>query len=65
MGDSLRAALQTEDKEQVLDIGCIAANGIFHRSGIEFILVDEKKAATAFLLELIARLQETRNSTND
>jgi hypothetical protein len=39
-------------------LGCIAAHGVFYRTGQSYSLVPEKKAATSFLLELIARLQE-------
>ena len=58
LGETLTAALGTPTPEDRLDMGCVAAHGIFGCS------VDgcytheiEKKAATAFLFELIARLQ--------
>jgi hypothetical protein len=58
LGESLIKSLKTETPERALDIGCVAAHGMF--------ICDEKgghavspqaKPATAFLLELIARLQ--------
>jgi hypothetical protein len=51
-------SLARREQADGLDIGCIAANGVFQRSGQTVSLIPEKKAATAFLLELIARLQE-------
>jgi hypothetical protein len=41
-----------------LDIGCVAAHGIFFRADDTFVVTAENKPATGFLLELIARLQE-------
>ena len=58
LGEALQTALSGGDAYDVLDVGCIAAHGIFYRSKEELILAQEKKPATAFLLELIARLQE-------
>jgi hypothetical protein len=42
----------------VLDIGCIADAGVFWRHGAEYELQPGSRAATRFLFELIARLQE-------
>lgn len=59
LGDALLSALATGGDLERLDLGCVAAHGVFgcdpdgchgHVSG--------GKPATAFLLELIARLQE-------
>ncbi|KJC62057.1 hypothetical protein UP10_01325 [Bradyrhizobium sp. LTSPM299] len=58
LGKPLTTALETGDQANSLDLGCIAAHGIFYRIGQSYSLVPEKKAATSFLLELIARLQE-------
>ncbi|MBZ0149785.1 MAG: hypothetical protein K8F62_19885 [Pseudorhodoplanes sp.] len=58
LGDAFRTALSKGDALTRLDIGCIAAHGIFTRVEEQFVLASEKKPATAFLLELIARLQE-------
>ena len=38
-------------------MGCVAAHGIFFRDQGETAIVPTGRAATAFLLELIARLQ--------
>ena len=58
LGEPLQNALQEATTLSVLDIGCIASHGIFaHKNGTTPITM-EKKPATAFLLELIARLQE-------
>jgi hypothetical protein len=58
LGDSLTEALERGDDNDQLDIGCMAAHGIFYKTGGNIVLSPEKKAATAFVLELIARLQE-------
>ncbi|MBT9159740.1 MAG: hypothetical protein DDT26_01003 [Dehalococcoidia bacterium] len=60
LGEPLSAALAKGDDLTRIDIGCIAAHGIFHRNdGSSYVLVPHDKAATAFLFELIARLQES------
>jgi hypothetical protein len=58
LGEPLIKTLSDGDQATKLDIGCVAAGGIFFllRDG-KYQLVPEKKPATAFLLELIARLQ--------
>ena len=58
LADALQKALSDGDAASRLDIGCVAAHGIFYRDGNKFVAVAGKKPATAFLLELIARLQE-------
>lgn len=58
LGDALQKALSDGDAASRLDIGCVAAHGIFCRVDDKFVIGSEKKPATAFLLELIARLQE-------
>jgi len=57
LGQPLLDALGT-DSERRLDIGCVAAHGIFQYNETgHYALKLEGKPATAFLLELIARLQ--------
>ena len=60
LGESLETALESGLGERRLDIGCIAAHGVFScdAAGCHTI-VAKPKAATAFLLELIARLQDS------
>lgn len=58
LGAPLTTALETGGQADSLDLGCIAAHGVFYRIGQSYSPVPEKKAATSFLLELIARLQE-------
>ena len=58
LGEPLRNALEGASHESRLDIGCVASHGVFtfdRESGANF--SHETKAATAFLLELIAQLQ--------
>lgn len=59
LGDALTSALAKASDEQRLDLGCVAAHGMFNFDGKGCHIVSPiEKAATAFLLELIARLQE-------
>jgi hypothetical protein len=58
LGEPLQKALSEGDSMSRLDLGCVAAHGMFYRTDDRFVFAAEKKAATAFLLELIARLQE-------
>jgi hypothetical protein len=58
LGDSLKRALVVADGVAPLDLGCVAAHGIFFREQQGgTVIVPSGRAATAFLLELIARLQ--------
>lgn len=59
LGDPLVKALTVRDADDRLDLGCVAAHGIFScdEEGCGT-LTPMGKPATAFLLELIARLQE-------
>lgn len=59
LGDPLVKALTAGDADDQLDLGCVAAHGIFSCSdeGCST-LTPMGKPATAFLFELIARLQE-------
>jgi hypothetical protein len=60
MGDSLTAALESGLGERRLDIGCVAAHGMFTCDATGcYTVTPQGKAATAFLLELIARLQDS------
>lgn len=59
LGPSLTSHLATDDQNRQLDLGCVASHGVFTRTaegGYDTIL--ETKPATAFLFELIARLQQ-------
>jgi hypothetical protein len=60
LGSALEVALGGGDADDRLDLGCIAAHGIFCRdpSGT-YNFKPKGKPATAFLLELIARLQDS------
>ncbi len=59
LGDALVTALASPASEGRLDLGCVAAHGTFvcDEDG-DATLTPSDKAATAFLFELIARLQE-------
>ena len=58
LGDALSAALAKGDDNSYLDIGCVAAHGLFCREEAgSYSVLSHPKAATAFLFELIARLQ--------
>lgn len=58
LGDPLRLALAQGTGDGALDLGCVAAHGIFSYDEAEGYTLDTTdRAATAFLLELIARLQ--------
>lgn len=58
LGEPLATHLQTEEPDRQLDLGCIAAHGVFSRGDDgAYTLTSESKPATAFLFELIARLQ--------
>ncbi len=60
MATSLLDALGTGSGDRRLDIGCVAAHGTFacDAAGCH-VATAHAKAATAFLLELIARLQSS------
>jgi hypothetical protein len=58
LGKALQNALLEGEAASRLDIGCVAAHGVFFRVEDDIVVIAEKKPATAFLLELIARLQE-------
>jgi hypothetical protein len=57
LGDSLLRALSDDPRDR-LDIGCVAAHGTFARGDDgRWVITDQRQAATAFLLELITKLQ--------
>ena len=60
LGQPLMDALACDDADSRLDLGCVAAHGTFgcDNAGCH-IIVPQGKPATAFLLELIARLQSS------
>jgi hypothetical protein len=57
LGYALEAALTKGDETSQLDIGCVAAHGLFYLENDRYVYAPHSKAATLFLLELIARLQ--------
>lgn len=58
LGEPLLESLRNGGEESKLDLGCVAAHGIFQRDASgDFSLTPERKPATGFLFELIARLQ--------
>jgi hypothetical protein len=60
LGEPLSKALNGGDSEQRLDLGCVAAHGMFGCDENDcHTIVPQGKPATAFLFELIARLQAT------
>jgi hypothetical protein len=57
-GDPLRKALDAAKELGLLDLGCVAMTGFFQLDEDKvYRFAETDKAATAFLLELIARLQ--------
>lgn len=58
LGNPLRKALVAGNAGQQIDLGCVAARGTFFRQNDgSYAITERGKPATAFLLELIARLQ--------
>lgn len=57
LGEPLLKALSRVGTDDRLDIGCIAAHGAFWTKDDQYSFLPGGKPATAFLLELIARLQ--------
>ena len=58
LGKPLADALSHTDRIGRLDLGCVAAHGIFASDDSDgYVFSQGSKPATAFLLELIARLQ--------
>lgn len=61
LGASLTKALEAGERNGRLDIGCVAQHGVFWSKSpkAKYKATIEERAATVFLLELIARLQES------
>lgn len=61
LGGALIAALNSGTGDRSLDLGCVAAHGMFSKDAIsgEYEMKESAKPATAILFELIARLQTT------
>lgn len=57
LGAPLRNVLASDDENGRLDLGCVAAHGLFVRDGSAYDLRSQEKSATAFVFELISRLQ--------
>lgn len=59
LGEPLRTALTTGSAVGRLDLGCVAAHGVYSCDGSNCAVTSSmEKPATAFLFDLIARLQE-------
>lgn len=61
LGESLTKSLNNGNLKGTLDIGCIAAYGYFKlpNGSNEYVINEGGKPATAFLFQLISRLQST------
>lgn len=58
LGDALTAALRKGTEQSRLDLGCVAAHGLFNREDIgRYVLVPHARRQQRFCLKLIARLQ--------
>jgi len=58
LADPLKEALANTEPDGRLDLGCVAAHGMFAcDSNVCYTIIPRGKPATAFLFELIARLQ--------
>jgi hypothetical protein len=58
LGEPLKKALEFGDASHRIDLGCVAAHGtVFRQEDGSYLVTERGKPATAFLLELIARLQ--------
>lgn len=57
-GDSMAKSLQPNNINETLDTGCIASHGVIRLVGECVKAVDCKHAATVFVLDLVARLQQ-------
>lgn len=58
LGNALQNKLAAQDESRRLELGCVAAKGIFVRQEASYSFVEGGKPSTAFLFELIAQLQE-------
>ena len=60
LGQPLMDALSGDDADSRLDLGCVAAHGTFRCDSAGcYTIMPQGKPATAFLFELIARLQDS------
>jgi hypothetical protein len=60
LGQSLTDALADSERDGRLDLGCVAAHGMFDCDAKDcYTITPQGKPATAFLFELIARLQSS------
>ncbi|MGN6210521.1 DUF6602 domain-containing protein [Asticcacaulis sp.] len=60
LGEPLKSALVTASADDRLDMGCVAAHGVFSCDDKGCAVISSmEKPATAFLFDLIARLQES------
>ncbi len=60
LGQALDKALTADDADSRLDLGCVAAHGTYGRDEAgAYTITPNGRPATAFLLELIARLQNS------
>jgi hypothetical protein len=58
LGAPFQKALESGSNDRHLDLGCVAAHGLFsHQENGGYAVKQDKRAATAFLFELIAKLQ--------
>jgi len=57
LGPTLMKHLKDEDPQQLLDIGCIASEGIFVRIGTEYDAITTGRHATRFLFRLTEMLR--------
>ena len=66
LGEPLLNSLRQGTQTGRLDIGCVAAHGIFAIEGDEnYVVKPKEKPATSFLLELIARFTNKRHCADD
>lgn len=61
LGESLRVALNESTPDEVLNLGCVARHGVFvlESTSADYRFRQTQKAATAFLFEVIAMLQQS------
>jgi hypothetical protein len=61
LGESLKKALSAGDEASRLNLGCVAAHGIFsyQESTKSYEIIPENRPATSLLFELISRLQNS------
>lgn len=57
LGQPFKEALEGATELERLDLGCVAAHGMFNEKNGALTFTETDKAATAFLFKLIARLQ--------